>query len=171
MSLSNHPFHTDPLVDILAFLLKQLRRPLLAHGLSPFDGNEGGWAQRLMGADGTDTALTPLHKALLGVLQESEDQLAQWGMTFAQSLATPMGDMKGWETTAEFLELATLKSNAELRIASVSLVLIWLDALRCRPHLEFIALHPDYDELNSIVAQRILQHLEEKPHPDDSRLP
>ncbi|MGV2436217.1 MAG UNVERIFIED_CONTAM: hypothetical protein LVT10_16150 [Anaerolineae bacterium] len=48
MSLSNHPFHTDPLVDIVAFLLKQLRRPLLAHGLPPSDGEERGWAQRLI---------------------------------------------------------------------------------------------------------------------------
>lgn len=158
MSLSNHPFHTDPLVDIVAFLLKQLRRPLLAHGLPPSDGEERGWAQRLIDGDNTDTALLPLRVALTGVLQESEDQLAQWGMTFAQSLATPMVEMSGWESTAEFLELATLKSNAELRIASASLVLIWLDAPRCRPYVELIALHPHYDELNSIVAQRILSH-------------
>lgn len=158
MSLSKHPFHTEPLSEILAFLLKQLRRPLLAQGFPPSQLNEAVLAQQLMQRD---TSLTRLHEALQNVLQESEHQLAQWGMSFSESLETPLGQMSGWETTADFLELATLKSNAELRIASASLLLVWLDAPRYRPYLAFMVAHPHHDELSSIIALRVLQHLDE----------
>ena len=158
MSLSQHPFHTDPLAEILIFLLKQLRRPLLAQGFPPSQMDEATLAQRLMQRD---ASLTGLHEALQNVLQESETQLAEWGLNFTEALGTPLGKMSGWETTADFLELATLKSNAELRIASASLLLVWLDAPRSRPYLAFMVAHPHYDELSSIIAQRVLQHLDE----------
>lgn len=115
---------------LVTILLRQFRRLLAERGveLSEVD----------MRAIGEDTAARSpldekLHPALIAALAdivaESETVLAQWDLTYAQALATSMTDMAGWQTTADFLELANEKINAEVRIsAGTSLMVILGDA-------------------------------------------
>ena len=96
-----------------------------------------------------------LHERMIELVSESERVLAGWDLSFAESLLTEMGDLPGWETTAEFLEIANVKSNAELRIAAGSVLLVALGDLRRVPHL-LAAIAHDPDEVETVAAQRLL---------------
>ena len=119
-----------PLEDLLTILLRQFKRPLASHDVTLSDAD----AQTLAHEVATYAPETPLRasirEALVTLIAESEAVLAGFGLTFEQSLDTPMDKLTGWETTAEFLELANEKSNAELRIAAGAALLTALGDLR-----------------------------------------
>src|SRR5262245_24026515 len=104
-----HTFANAPIDELLSVLLRQLKRPLAAHGVSLTDAQ----AEKLAAdcAAGNPLTLPALVPALVEVVTESESVLANMGLTFIQALDTPMDRVPGWETTAEFLELANEKSN------------------------------------------------------------
>ncbi|MBZ0290845.1 MAG: hypothetical protein K8I30_24675, partial [Anaerolineae bacterium] len=106
-----HTFANAPIDELLSVLLRQLKRPLAAHGVTLTDAD----AQKLARdcAAGKPLTLPELVPALIAVVTESEGVLATMGLTFIEALDTPMDRVPGWETTAEFLELANEKSNAE----------------------------------------------------------
>ena len=107
-------FATAPMQDILYVVLRQLRRPLASKGVDISDAE----AQNLAAARiaGEALARPELIAALLAVIEESEAVLAALGLTYVKSLDTDMATLGGWETTADFIDLAERKSNAELRI-------------------------------------------------------
>ena len=97
-----------------------------------------------------------LLKGLAEAIGQSEAVLAQWGLTFQQSLDTPMDKIPGWETTAEFLELANEKVNAELRITlGAALTLAQFGERRFAPYLEYLAAGDYGDE--TVIARRALE--------------
>jgi hypothetical protein len=110
-----HTFENAPLEDLLGVLLRQLKRPLATHGFHLTDADAHRLAlERMEGRNVASRA--DLVKALAEVVAESEGVLARMGLTFQQALDADLSDVGGWETTAEFLELANEKANAELRI-------------------------------------------------------
>lgn len=106
-------FANAPLDELLGVLLRQLKRPLGAHGFSLTDA-----AANALGAAGAAGGAPPpaLCPALTGVLAESRVVLQEMGFSFRQSLDADVGTLGGWQTTGDFLELANTKVNAELRI-------------------------------------------------------
>jgi hypothetical protein len=96
--------------------------------------------------------------AMREIVDESIAVLRGWNLTYAQSLATPMDAMPGWETTADFLMLANEKGNAELRISSGSALLAGLGDSAYTPYLRDCMQHGAHDpeDVDAVIAQRVL---------------
>jgi hypothetical protein len=95
--------------------------------------------------------------ALVDLVAESERVLAVWNLTYEQSLDSEMNDLPGWETTAEFLELANEKTNAELRISTGSALLAALGDQRYARYLWVLAERSGADaDLDEVIARRVL---------------
>jgi hypothetical protein len=147
-------FANAPIDDLLGVLLRQMRRPLAAQGFTINDNDAVRVASER--AAGDVPAETPaLLVALAGVVNESLAVLRGLGLTFEQSLDADMTTIGGWQTTAEFLNIANEKSNAELRITlGAALTLAFGDA-QFKPLLTYLAAGSYGDE--TVIAQRALQ--------------
>lgn len=152
-------FEDAPLADLLALLLRQYRRPLASRGIELTDADAERIAQRIIARDAAETSA--LRDALAALVTESEAVLARWNLTFQQSLGAQMTDIPGWETTAEFLEIANEKANAELRISTGAALLVALGDARYTADLRYVAAHSE-DDLDRIIAGRVLQFEDEK---------
>ncbi|HLV34158.1 MAG TPA: hypothetical protein VKY59_03545 [Spirillospora sp.] len=147
-----------PLRDLLAVLLRQHKRLLMTRGVELTEAGIRALAEQIASGQPAGERVDALRTALIDIAAESEQTLARWNLTFNQALATPVADMPGWETTAEFLELANEKSNAELRIASAAALLAALGDLRYADHL-LAAITHDPDEIETVTARRVLSRL------------
>lgn len=147
-------FENAPLDDLLGVLLRQLKRPLAAHAFDFTDAEAQQLAaERVAGQESPRRA--DLLAALSAVVTESEAVLSGIGLTFQKSLDADMNDVGGWETTAEFLELANEKSNAELRITLGSALALAFDGDKHFANdLLFLATGDYGDE--TVIARRIL---------------
>ena len=154
-ALQNAPFD-----ELLTVLFKQFKRLLAAKGIVLSESDIEAIARQIAEHGAADERLLTVRAALVELVAESEGVLAQWNLTFQQSLATNMDALPGWETTAEFLDIANEKSNAEIRIAAGSALAAALDDLRYEPYLRHLA-EGDYD-VDSIFARRVLEFLEDK---------
>ena len=144
-----------PLEDLYTLLLRQFRRPLSTFGVTLSDSDAAAVAGEIARREPRSKQALAVRGGLVEVVAESERILAGWNLTFEQSLATSMDVMPGWETTAEFLDVANEKSNAELRIASASALVAALGDLRYAPYLLHLAAG-DPGELDTAVARRTL---------------
>ncbi len=147
-----HSFETAPLGELFGVLLRQLRRPLAAHGLKLTDTDAERLGQACAAGESMDSAV--LVMALVGVVTESEGVLAGMGVSFIEALDRPMDQIAGWETTAEFLEVANEKANAELRIALGAALALVFGERRFAPYLLHLA-EGDYGD-ESVIARRAL---------------
>jgi hypothetical protein len=147
-------FANAPIEDLLYVLLRQLKRPLDTHGVVLTDAQARELAaNRVAGKSPDNPALLP---ALVGIVTESEAVLRDMGLSFIQSLDTPMDKLPGWETTADFLELANEKANAELRITlGAALALALGGERRFVPYLLHVAAG-DYGDETSIARRALL---------------
>lgn len=145
-------FATAPLDEVLSVLLRQLKRPLAAHGVALSDADAERLAKERVA--GQPLSMPELVPALVAVVAESETVLADMGLTFTQSLDTPMDRIPGWETTAEFLALAGEKSNAELRVTLGAALALCFGDGRYTPYLRHLAAGDYGDE--TLIARRIL---------------
>lgn len=97
----------------------------------------------------------------MALVAESEAVLAGYGLSFPASLTVDMASLGGWETTAEFLEIANEKANAELRLSTGAALLVALggsaDEARYRSWLAALAADPQ--DLDGIIARRVLDEL------------
>lgn len=146
-------FANAPIDELLSVLLRQLKRPLAAHGVTITDADAERLAQDC--AAGKPLTLTTLVPALVAVVTESEGVLAKMGLTFIKALDAPMDQVSGWETTAEFLELANEKSNAELRITLGAALALAFGEGRFSAYLQHLA-SGDYGD-ESLIAGHILR--------------
>lgn len=145
-----------PFDELLTILLRQFKCLLAARGVDLSDAElttlaQSVAARRDLSPDRAEKAAA-IRAALVEIVQESEQVLARWTLTFNDSLATGMDAVPGWETTAEFLEIANEKSNAEIRIAAGSGLLGALGDLRYADYLLHLAAG-DYDADTAIARQ------------------
>jgi hypothetical protein len=145
-----------PLDDLLTLLLRQFKRPLMAQGVPLSDGDAQAIARAIVNREPLPDPAPAVRAALSQVVQESEQVLARWGFRFEQAMETGMEQMPGWNTTAEFLEIANEKSNAELRIAAGASLLLALGDRQVTPYVLYLASRQD-DDLDFVVARRVLQ--------------
>jgi hypothetical protein len=147
-------YQQAPLGELLAVLLRQWRRPLLRRGLPLSEGDAASLAQAIASRQ-PHPQLDRLAEALRALVAESEAVLAGWGLSFASALDTTMNDLPGWQSTAEFLELAERKANAELRISTGAALLVALGEHAFAPPL--IALvRRGVEDLDAAIARRTL---------------
>jgi hypothetical protein len=147
--------YNAPLNDLLTILLRQMRR--LVEPIDLSDAVLRDLVQQIPTRDALNSSSEALRQRLIEVVSESEIVLAHWNLSFAQSLNTTMEDVPGWESTADFLDIANDKSNAELRIAAASALVTALGDLRYVPHL-FAAIRHDPNEIETVAARRVLSH-------------
>jgi hypothetical protein len=152
-----------PLQHLIMDLLRQFNKPSLL-GKRGIDLNKAALetlAEQLANHAPLPASVQALNDALLDIVQESVAELqTRFGLTFAQALAkTDMGDMGGWETTAEFLDIANHKYNAELRIAAGTALMVFLGDTRLVAHLLTVIEHDKgLDDVDALIAKRALSH-------------
>jgi hypothetical protein len=155
-----HAYETTPLHELLAVLLRQYRRPLTGRGVKLSDAEAAELAEAIVRGEAHPQA-DAVRAALVDLMAESEAVLARYGLTFPDSLAVTMESIGGWETTAEFLEVANEKANAELRLSTGAALLVALggtaDEARLRRWLAALAAQPD--DLDGVIARRVLAEL------------
>jgi hypothetical protein len=144
-----------PLEDLLTILLRQFKRPLAAQSVTLTDADAARIAAEVAGSAPESDERRAIREALVAVIAESESVLARWSLTFEQALDTPMDKIDGWESTAEFLEVANEKANAELRIAAGAALLTALGDPRHAPKLRFLH-QRDPDDPDAQIGQRML---------------
>ncbi len=145
-----------PLDELLALLLRQFKRLLAARAVNLSDSELKALAQAVAHSTLSIHA-DSVRTALAAIIAESETVLRRWNLTFAESLATGMDAIPGWETTAEFLEIADAKSNAELRIAAGAALAVMLSDLRCAPYLlDVIGHDAGAWDVDAVIARRAL---------------
>jgi hypothetical protein len=148
-------YQNAPLSELLSILLRQYRRPLEAHQIHLTDAEADALAQTIVTHQLPGHTEQQLRAALIDLVAESEVVLARWDLTFQQSLDTEMSAIPGWESTAEFLEIANEKANAELRISTGAALLAALGDYTRAPDLLFLSERGD-DDLDSVIARRVL---------------
>jgi hypothetical protein len=102
--------------------------------------------------------------AMQAIVAESVQFLAGWNLTYAQSLKTDMNDLAHlWQSTAEFLDVANQKNNAELRINGGSALLGLLSIPDVAPQLlatvEYDLDHYRDFDIDGAIAQYVLCQL------------
>jgi hypothetical protein len=147
-------FANAPMNDLLSVLLRQLKRPLGTQGFKLTDAEANRLANERVESKIPQRSLE-LVTALEGIVSESEAVLKSMELTFTTSLDADLSTLGGWQTTAEFLELANEKANAELRITlGAALDMAFVGDDQYAPYLLFLAEGDHGDE--TIIAQRIL---------------
>ena len=147
-----------PLNDLILELLKQFKRLLAERNVELTHNAMQTIAQQA--ASGQDVPQrAELQAALRDIVAESVQVLQErFDLNFAQALATPSVD--GWQTTAEFLELHNIKSNAELRISAGATLLALLgDAHHAGHLLTVIRQDAGTNDVDAVFARRGLSHL------------
>lgn len=143
--------------ELTLILLRQFKRLLAERGADLTDAEMKSLANRAASRAVTndDSAVVA---ALRQIVAESEDVIAGWGKSFAESLATGMEDMAGWDSTADFLSLANEKVNAEVRIsAGTSLLALLGDRIYAGRALDTVR-HGigDPEDVDAVIALKAL---------------
>lgn len=154
-----------PLEELITLLCKQFTRLWAQGGLTPSTRELATLATAAAQRQPLPPIATPLCERLAELIRESEQELqTRFQMSFAQALRADMRHVTGWETTAEFLELANVKSNAELRISAASTLLLMLGDGRFAHHaLEVIAHDGGLMDVDACLARRALCHYAHVP--------
>ncbi len=155
-----HALLEAPLHELIAVLYKQFNRLMAQAGIQLTTAEVQALAAAAADRQPLPASADLIRERLAGLIRESEQELrARFQMSFPQALAADMSQVGGWETTAEFLELANHKSNAELRISAASSLLLMLGDGRFAHHAYAVI---DADEglmdVDACFARRGLCH-------------
>lgn len=154
-------FETAPMDQVIDAMLRQFKRPLATFDIMLPPSLVKQIAQAVAEREPLPFEAHNVRNGLVRAVIESRSVLAQWDLNFEQSLRTTMDTMPGWETTVEFLDIANRKSNAELRIATGSALLLALGEQRFIDVLFFLLENPKLDEISTIMARRVLAFVSE----------
>ena len=160
-----------PLADLVDLLLKQFKRLLADENITLTTPELKAIGEAVADKQPLPEKTPVIIAELKKLVQASLDELKErFGRDFAESLHSDMGDIGGWETTADFLELANYKSNAELRISAGATLLTLLNEYKFTAHLfTVIAADSGLDDVDAVLAKRALMHASgiELKTPDD----
>lgn len=145
-------FENAPIGDLIGILLRQMRRPLGTHGFHMTDTEAVRLAHERVEKGTMENP--DLLRAVVEAVKESQAVLDKMGLNFEQSLDADMNSIGGWTSTAEFLELANEKSNAELRITLGAVLALILGDRGFVSSLLYLA-GGDYGD-ETVIARRIL---------------
>jgi len=165
----NEQFGDAPLSDLLRVLLSQFKRLLADNGVT-LTADETLAVARAIADRTPHDKLPQIRTAMKKLVKDSVDLLDdRWGLTFLKSLYADIDDIDNWNSTAEFLEIANEKSNAELRISAGSSLLVAMGDLSFSPYLLNVIYHDDgVMDVDAVFAKRALLHasLQDGTSPD-----
>lgn len=149
-----------PFFDLMRVLLSQFKR-LLADNDVPLTADETLAVARAIANDQTHDKLTDIQRIMQQLVDESVGLIQnRWGLTFAECLDADMNTIQAWETTAEFLEIANDKSNAELRVSAGSTLLVAMRNLNYMQYLLDVIKHDaGVMDVDAVFAKRALTHI------------
>lgn len=148
-------YRSAPLNDLIALLLRQLRRPLEAVGVAVADADADAVATALLSGQAEMTLLDGLR----GLIADGQSVLAGFGLeSFQEAIETPMDRVRGWETTADFLHIAAEKTNAETKIAAAIILLVASGDRVYLADFQAIAARAT-DEPDVLIAKRLADRL------------
>jgi hypothetical protein len=144
--------------ELWLILLRQFKRLLGDQGVELTDAQMQALAVQMVQRSYPTEEITAVQVALTKIVEDSLTLLRGWQLTYAQSLATSMDAMPGWETTADFLELANEKGNAELRISAGASLLVGSGDARYADELLACYRHGMHDpeDVDAVIAHRAL---------------
>lgn len=105
--------------------------------------------------------VTAINAAMADIIKESLTVLDdKFGLSFEQALkTTDISSVAEWETTADFLEIANEKSNAELRISAGCSLMAFLGDVSLAEHLlTVIRVDNGVNDVDAMIAKRALSH-------------
>ena len=149
-----------PFSDLMRVLLSQFKGLLAERGIT-LTVDETQVIAIAIADHSPHPKLTAIREAMKVLVKESIDLLQnRWGLTFVKSLYAEMDDIDNWDTTAEFIEIANEKSNAELRISAGSTFLVANGDLSFIPYLLDV-IHHDAGvmDVDAVFAKRALTHV------------
>ncbi len=145
---------------LVAILLRQFKRLFAQRGVELTEAEIQHIGKQAANRKLLSGKTQPVLVALRDIIEESVGVLKQWDLTFAKSLSTEMTDISGWESTADFLQIANEKGNAEIRITAGSSLAVILGEPR---HAVFLLQAVDHDlkadgqlDVDAIIAKRAL---------------
>jgi hypothetical protein len=145
-----------PFDQMMTLLLRQVKRPIAAFGIELSDAEADSIARQIANHSRLDDKALAVRAALVKVVGESEALLKnRWELTFEQSVDTNMDSIPGWESTADFLDIANEKINAELRISVGAALVTALGDRRYARHLIFQS-GRDEQDVDTVIARRVL---------------
>ncbi|HEX2619047.1 MAG TPA: hypothetical protein VHL11_02840, partial [Phototrophicaceae bacterium] len=144
--------------ELFLILLRQFKRLLADQGIDLTDLQLHELADLMAQKQLSGEIAQPVKLALISIIETSLAVLDGMKLTYPQALATEMDDLPGWETTADFLELANEKGNAELRISAGASLLTALDDARYTDLLFACYQHGanDPEDVDALIAKRAL---------------
>ena len=152
--------NSAPISEVLLLLLSHFREILADGGLALTHDTSRELARALASAephaamDALMSILAELVEASLGELQ------TRWQLDFAAALRADMSSIGGWETTAEYLELANDKVAVETRIAGGSALLVAAGRHEYAANLiDVIEVDAGAMDIDAVVAKRVLLHV------------
>lgn len=150
-----------PLEDLVGILLKQFKRLFNERGVTLTSAQIDAIAQAAAAKQPLPEPAPALVDILVTLVRESINLLQErFDFSFAESLRRSMDSIPRWETTAEFIEIANEKSNAELRISAGASLLACLGEARFAQHLiEVIVVDEGVNDVDAVFAKRALSHL------------
>lgn len=161
-----------PLGEIIFILLQHFRVCLADAGLS-LGADEARELAAMMAAGRPHAKAEAVTRDIAARVDGCLDALqSRWQLDFAASLRADMAAVGPWRTTAEFLELANAKAEAETDIALGSALLVSAGRLEYAPYL-LDALEHDAGafDIDAVVARRILSHISGIDSADADGLP
>ena len=150
-----------PFSDLVELLLKQFKRLLTDRDVPPLSTADlAAIAQAVSAQADLPEKAAKVPSAIVSIVEESLQVLRdRFDFDFPQALATSMDTIGNWETTAEFLEVANDKSNAELRISAGSTLLVMMGNKDYIPYLlDIIEADEGFYDVDAALARRALLH-------------
>ncbi len=157
---------TVPLTILVPDLLKQFNKPTLLgqRGVQVSKHEIDAIGEVLVEEQSLPDIVVDINLALRDIVQESITLLHEkFGLTFEQALQTSdISEVADWETTADFLEIANEKSNAELRISAGCSLMAFLGDVSLAEHLlTVIKVDEGANDVDAMIAKRALSHYAE----------
>lgn len=149
-----------PLDDLIRVLMSQFKRLLADHGTT-LTADETLAVSRAIASGDDHPKLADIRAIMKTLVQDSLDLLdLRWNLSFEKSLYADMNDIGAWDSTAEFLDIANEKSNAELRVSAGSALLVAMGEGDYVPYLlQVIKYDNGVMDVDAMFAKRALLHL------------
>lgn len=154
---------TVPLSILVPDLLKQFNKPTLLgqRGVNLTKIEIDAMGEALAKGHDLPKNIADINTGLGDIVQESVTLLQEkFSLTVEQALKTSnISDVAEWETTADFLEIANEKSNAELRISAGCSLMAFLGDVSLAEHLlTVIEVDAGANDVDAMIAKRALSH-------------
>ena len=149
-----------PIADVLHLLLLQFNQQPMTDGPG-LSATESGALVSALAAGRLSTLTDTLIDALCETVHQSQAELwERWNLDFASSLRADISRSAAWESTADLLQIANDKADAEQRIVVASALLVACGKYDYASFLVDVIKHDaGLMDVDALIARRVLLHV------------